>query len=76
MVQWLGLQAFTVKVHGSTPGQGTKIPQPVHGRKKIKLGSHYMGFASGCLCLFSPELLFLKELQLKYLGLSLNSTHC
>ena len=58
MVQWLGLQAFTVKVPGSTPGQGTKILQPVHGRKKkkIKLGSHYMGFASRCLCLISPEL--------------------
>ena len=28
-VQWLGLCAFTAEGPGSTPGQGTKIPQAV-----------------------------------------------
>ena len=34
MVQWLGLCAFIAEGTGSTPGQGTNIPQAVqHGQK-------------------------------------------
>ena len=37
MVQQLGLRASTAKGPGSTPGQGTKISQAVHGvAKKTK----------------------------------------
>ena len=35
MVQWLGPGAFTVRVLGSIPGQGTKIP--THKSKKKRL---------------------------------------
>ena len=34
VVQWLGLSAFTAKGTGSIPGQGTKIPQATHQKKK------------------------------------------
>ena len=37
MVQWLELHVFTTKGMGSTPGQGTKIPQArQHGQNKTK----------------------------------------
>ena len=36
MVQWLELSAFTAKGPGSIPGQGTKIPQALHGGQKKK----------------------------------------
>ena len=34
MVQWLGSGAFTVRVLGSIPGQGTKIPHTSQKNKK------------------------------------------
>ena len=34
MVQWLGPGAFTVRVLGSIPGQGTKIPHTSQKKKK------------------------------------------
>ena len=80
MVQWLGPQAFIVKGPGSTPGQGTKIPKPVRGKKKnffLSWGAIIWVWPLGAYA--SPVLrctIFLKELQLKYLGLSLKSIHC
>ena len=34
--QWLGLCAFTAEGPGSTPGQGSKIPQAAQCRQKVK----------------------------------------
>ena len=39
--QCLGLTAFTAKGPGSTPGQGTKIPQAVWSNQKIKKREKY-----------------------------------
>ena len=36
VVQWLGLGAFTAMGPGSTPGQGTKVPQAARRSQKTK----------------------------------------
>ena len=56
MVQWLGLCAFIAEGTGSTPGQGTNIPQAVqHGQKKKK----------EILCCFKASQCSMPELLLK-----------
>ena len=77
MVQWLGLQAFIVKGPNSTPGQGNKISNLCMTKKNFlfKLGSHYLGLASGCMCLFSPELHNLFEGTSAEVSGTLNKEH-
>ena len=43
-VQWLRLQTLTTEGPGSTPGQGTKIPQATwHSQKKNSIGIYMAG---------------------------------
>ena len=45
MVQWLVLHASTAEGVGSTPGQGTNIPQARwYGQKKEKVGGESLGW--------------------------------